>query len=57
MITDSGSFLTEYLLTGSPIIHLFSSESAERNETVKKYAPDIIELIILKKCIKLLMMF
>lgn len=36
MITDSGSFLTEYLLTGSPIIHLFSSESAERNETVKK---------------------
>ncbi len=36
LITDSGSFLTEYLLTGNPCIHLISKDGAEYNDMVKK---------------------
>lgn len=35
MITDSGSFLNEYFVTGQPLIHLVS-ESFKGNESVKK---------------------
>ena len=36
LITDCGSFLTEYLLTEKPCIHLISKDGAEFNEMVKK---------------------
>jgi len=36
MITDCGSFLTEYLLTEKPLIHLVSERAVEYNEDVKK---------------------
>lgn len=36
LITDCGSFLTEYLLTGKPCIHLISKDGAEYNDMVKK---------------------
>ena len=61
MITDCGSFLTEYLLTEQPCIHLVSSRAIEYNPSVQKIvnsyyqAHDIPELkqyldeIIVKK--------
>ena len=36
MITDCGSFLTEYLLTKQPVIHLVSETAVEYNDCVKK---------------------
>ena len=36
LITDCGSFLTEYLLTEQPVIHLISANAAEYNDNVKK---------------------
>lgn len=36
LITDCGSFLTEYLLTEQPVIHLVSANAAEYNDNVKK---------------------
>lgn len=36
MITDCGSFLTEYLLTQKPVIHLVSDRAIEYNDCVKK---------------------
>ena len=35
MITDCGSFLTEYFVTGNPVIHLIS-EHLEPNSTIKE---------------------
>lgn len=36
MITDCGSFLTEFLLTKQPVIHLVSSKATPFNESVQK---------------------
>ena len=36
LITDCGSFLTEYLLTENPVIHLVSKSAKEYNDNVKK---------------------
>ena len=36
MITDCGSFLTEYLLTQKPVIHLVSYNAVEYNDCIKK---------------------
>lgn len=36
MITDCGSFLTEYLLSEKPVIHLVSQNAMEYNDAVKK---------------------
>ena len=36
LITDCGSFLTEYLITQKPCIHLISASAAEFNDNIKK---------------------
>lgn len=36
LITDCGSFLTEYLFTKKPCVHLISKEGAEFNKSVQK---------------------
>lgn len=36
LITDCGSFLTEYFMTGQPVIHLASKYANEYNSSVKK---------------------
>lgn len=36
LITDCGSFLTEYFMTGKPVIHLCSERAIEYNASVKK---------------------
>ena len=36
MITDCGSFLTEFLMTEQPVIHLVSEKCAGYNDDIKK---------------------
>ena len=54
MITDCGSFLTEYLLTEQPVIHLVSNKAVEYNDNVKKIVKSYYQANNIKELTKFL---